>query len=155
MYQNWMWLLISNLILKIIGTGISRGHLLSGLYVILICILAHTLISWPTPVSHYLGLWTQCPQCHTCIQPRHVFTSVSVFLCLTPPPPLWLDPSLTTFGRPGETSRGVCGGLDRPETGKRTSKSASNPKAFHKSSKWALVWGVKHTCKTYVSLIKP
>ncbi|CAB1433539.1 unnamed protein product [Pleuronectes platessa] len=46
--------------------------------------------------------------------------------------------------------RGVCGGPDRPETGKRTSKSASNPKAFHKSSKWARVGDVKHTCKTYV-----
>lgn len=42
---------------KIIAIGISEGkHLLSGLYVILICISALTLTRWPTPVSHYLGL---------------------------------------------------------------------------------------------------
>lgn len=154
MYQNWMWLLISSLILKIIATAISRGtppvrpicH--SDLYLgAHINKLANT--SQPLPgFMNTMSTMSHLYPAQTCF-----YFGVCVSLPDTTPPRL--DPSLTTFGRPGETSRGVCGGLDRPETGKRTSKSASNPKAFHKSSKWALVWGVKHTCKTYVSLIKP
>lgn len=159
MYQSWMWLLISILILKIIAIGISRGtppvrpicH--SDLY---LCTHINKVPNTSQPIPGFMNTR------HTCIQPRHIFTYLSVFLCMTrhpaptpTPHPAQPDPILTIFGRSDETSRGVCGGLVRPETGKRTSKSASNPKASHKSSKWALVWDVKHTCKTYVSLIKP
>lgn len=153
MYQSWMWLLISILILKIIAIGISRGtppvrpicH--SDLY-----LGAHInkVPNTSQPLPGFMNTMSRLYPAQTCF-----YLGVCVSLPDTLSPPPQLDPSLTTFGRSGKTSRGVCGGLDRPETGKRTSKSASNPKAFHKSSKWALVWDVKHTCKTYVSLIKP
>lgn len=146
-----MWLLMSILILKIIAIGLSRGtppvrpicH--SDLY-----LNAHInkVANTGAPLPGFMNTISHLYPAQACF---YLGVCVSLADTSTSPP----DPSLTTFGRSGETSRGVCGGLDRPETGKRTSKSASNPKTFHKSSKWARVWDVKHTCKTYVSLIKP
>lgn len=152
-----MWLLRSILILNIIAIGISRGtppvrpicH--SDLY---LSAYINKVADTRRPLPGFMNTISHLYPTQTCF-----YLGVCVSLAHTPPTtttttPL-LDPSLTTFGRSGETSRGACGGLDRPQTGKRTSKSAGNPKAFHKSSKWARVWDVKHTCKTYVSLIKP
>lgn len=71
-----MWLLIFILILKITALGISSETPSVG-PVILICILALTLLGG----QHQLAITWVYQHCDICIQPRHVFTSVSVFLC--------------------------------------------------------------------------
>lgn len=114
-----MWLLISILILDIIAIGISRGtppvrpichsDLYLGAYINKVADTSRPLPGFMNTISHLYPA-------QTCF-----YLGVCVSLADTPPPPHptpLLDPSLTTFGRSGETSRGASGGLDRPQTGK-------------------------------------